>query len=128
MSMWAHFCSSSTNSLRNSPAACIPPYRPPMFAISAVDESNALRKWPGNGIGHIASPAIADASKMRVRKSASLLMIADVRWPIAITAAPVNVATSMSTSGFSSAARTSASARMSRPSASVLRTSTVRPP
>ena len=41
---------------------------------------------------------------------------------------PVRVATSRITSGFSSVARTRASARISRPSASVLRTSTVVPP
>ncbi len=41
---------------------------------------------------------------------------------------PVSVATSRMTSGFCSVARTSASARISRPSASVFWTSTVRPP
>ncbi len=50
------------------------------------------------------------------------------RSPSAVTQAPVRVATSTITSGSSSVARTSASARTSRPSASVLSTSTVLPP
>jgi hypothetical protein len=55
-------------------------------------------------------------------------MTAVVRAPSATSWAPVRVATSMTTSGVSSQARAMASARMSRPSASVLLTSTVFPP
>ncbi|CAM5480403.1 hypothetical protein STANM309S_05988 [Streptomyces tanashiensis] len=54
-------------------------------------------------------------------------MMPKVRLPSARTMAPVRVATSTIASGCSSEALVSASARTSRPSASVFRTSTVLP-
>ena len=55
-------------------------------------------------------------------------MMPVTRSPSATSQAPVRVATSSSTSGSDSVARTRPSASTSRPSASVLSTSTVRPP
>jgi hypothetical protein len=99
-----------------------------MFAMSATSESIDLRSSSGSGIGHIASPARPAAAATPSRTSSELDMIAEVRLPSATSCAPVSVAMSMTRSGLSSLARASASARISRPSASVLSTSTVLPP
>ena len=67
-------------------------------------ESSTGRSSLGSGIGHIASPAAAAASRTRVRKSSSLPMTAAVL-PRATTWAPVSVATSTIASGEVSLAR-----------------------
>ncbi|CAM5430530.1 hypothetical protein SBADM41S_06581 [Streptomyces badius] len=85
-----------------------------------------LRRSAGSGIGQEASPTSSAISWTDVRKASSLAMMPKVRLPSAITIAPVRVATSTIASGFSSEARVRASAR-TRPSASVLSTSTVLP-
>ena len=106
----------------------MPPYLSPMLAMSATVDSIEARSSTGSGIGHICSPAAPAAATIAARRSSSLDMTAEVRLPSATSWAPVSVATSMSTSGLSSQARTMPSARTSRPSASVLSTSTVVPP
>ncbi len=98
-----------------------------MLAMSAVGESMVLRSSAGSGIGQEDSPTSSAISWIDVRKASSLAMIPKVRSPRASTMAPVRVATSTIASGLSSEALVSASPRTRRPSASVLRTSTVLP-
>ncbi len=81
----------------------------------------------GSGRCHIDSPARWAASRTWPIQGSSLPIIPAIFIPRATTQAPVRVARSMTASGFSSAASDSPSARISRPSASVLRTSTVLP-
>ena len=81
----------------------------------------------GIGIGQTDSPA-SPATVQSASRISSVPMIAATLSPSATTMWPVSVATSRITSGLLSAAITSASAMISRPSASVLVTSTVVPP
>jgi hypothetical protein len=82
----------------------------------------------GIGSGHMFSPTLAAVACRASSSSGRFDMIPEVRVPSAITQAPVSVATSTSRSGLSSLAVVIASASTSRPSASVLSTSTVLPP
>ena len=87
----------------------------------------SARSSSGSGIAQAPSPAASAAATTSSRQAGSP-MAPIIRVPSATIWAPVSVDTSMSRSGSSSAARVIASARMSRPSASVSATSTVRPP
>ncbi len=92
-----------------------------------MGESMPLSSSAGSGSGQDCSPTSSAISCSEARKASSLAMIPNVRSPSATTIAPVRVATSTIASGFSSEARVIASASTSRPSASVLSTSTVLP-
>ena len=82
-----------------------------------------------SGIRHTVSPEAVPASASRCATPSWLAKKPPVHWPSATFIAPVSVATSTSTAGSSSAtAYAIASAITSRPSASVLLTSEVRPP
>ena len=117
------------NSRRNAAANSPPPQR----IQSCWARSATLLLWirssiaSGIGIGHWDSPAVSPAASTASTTSSEPIT-PPTRSPRASTMWPVRVATSRITSGFRSVARTSASARISRPSASVLSTSTVVPP
>ena len=98
-----------------------------MFLRSAISESRSFRYSWGSGSGHTDSPARSAALRTWSIQRSSLPMSPATLMPSATMQAPVSVARSMTASGFSSAASDSPSARMRRPSASVLRTSTVLP-
>ena len=80
----------------------------------------------GSGSCHASSPVSAAAARYSATASSSPMTPA-WRVPRAMVIAPVSVATSTITSGCSRLAATRPSARTSRPSASVLSTSTVVP-
>ena len=128
MSRWAHG-RPAVNSRRNAAAYSPPPQR----TQSCWARSAILLLWirssidSGIGIGHCDSPASTPAATIASTTS-WVPSTPPIRSPRASTMWPVSVATSRITSGFCSVARTSASARTSRPSASVLSTSTVLPP
>src|SRR5215211_2379194 len=98
-----------------------------MLRRSATSESSSLRYSFGSGSGHTGSPTASAAAWTCSFQPSRLPMRPAILSPSATMHAPVNVATSTTASGLSSAARASASARMRRPSASVLSTSTVLP-
>ena len=117
-----------TNSERKMPAVSIPPHWSPLWAMSAFGVSSAARRSCGSGMGHIGSPASVPIAATISRRESSLAITAATRLPSAIICAPVSVAMSMIASGWLSLARAMPSAMTIRPSASVLRTSTVVPP
>ncbi len=82
----------------------------------------------GSGSGHICSPARSAAAPTASRAWSDVDITPAMRSPRATMHAPVSVATSTMRSGSSSLARAMPSPSTRRPSASVLRTSTVRPP
>ncbi len=81
----------------------------------------------GNGNGHTCSPARSAAARTCSPQPSLLVIRPAIFSPNATTQAPVSVARSMIASGFASTASESPSARINRPSASVLSTSTVLP-
>ena len=114
------------NRRRKRPANSDPPERSPMFALimSAICESRLSSMNSGSGRAHASSPT--DSAAARYSATAASSPITPVwRMPSATMIAPVSVATSMMTSGFSRLAATSPSAMTRRPSASVFSTSTV---
>ena len=117
------------NSRRKAAANSPPPQR----IQSCWDRSAILLVWmrssiaSGIGMCQCASPAVSEAASTASTTSSEPITPATLS-PSATTMWPVSVATSRITSGFTSVARTSASPRISRPSASVLSTSTVVPP
>ena len=130
MSRCAQVVPSATNSRRNAAAYSAPPQASGLCwlrsAILVVRTLSCISS--GIGSGHICSPAPAAISGMRCSRSSSLLNTPDTFVPSATTQAPVKVATSTIRSGLTRLAVVIPSARTSRPSASVLRTSTVLPP
>ena len=86
-----------------------------------------MRYSVGSGRGQTGSPTASAAAWTCSFHASPFPMSPAILSPSATMHAPVSVATSTTASGLSSAARASASARMSRPSASVFSTSTVLP-
>ena len=122
-------CRRPRSASRKCAAMSAPPYRVvPTLRRSATSLSSWRRRWAGIGSGHTSSPAVSARRPHLVEQAGVGPMRPAVRLPRATSHAPVSVARSMMASGPSSLAFTSASARISRPSASVFITSTVVPP
>src|SRR5215475_672675 len=116
------------NGCRNS-AAVIAPGLAPALCASATSESIRLAYSSSSGSRHRLSPAACPAAISPAASSSSVANSPAVRRPSAVRTEPVSVAMSTNRSGRSrAAAYASASASTTRPSASVLRTSVVRPP
>ena len=94
---------------------------------SAVSLLSCSRYSSQSGSGQQRSPERVPAARSSSTRASSLPMTAAAWWPRAMTTAPVRVAQSTMAAGFMRAPQARASARMSRPSASVLMTSTVLP-
>ena len=82
-------------------------------------QSSILRYGSCIGSGHIRSPSCLFASHSRIPNSSSVLKNDGISGPIATRCAPIILAQSIIMSGPSSDPATSASARISRPSASL---------
>ena len=121
--------SPAVNSRRNAAANSPPPQRTQSCWARSATRLLWIRSsmLSGIGIGHCSSPAVSAAARTASTTSCEPITPATLS-PSATTMWPVSVATSMITSGFFSVASTSASPSTSRPSASVLSTSTVVPP
>src|SRR2546429_6955793 len=104
-----------------------PPYLPPVFFRSATGLLINSSISNGNGIRQTGSPAVRAAASSSSASASSLLNSPAVHGPKATMMAPVSVARSTTAAGFSSTAQASTSASTSRPSASVLSTSTLVP-
>ena len=128
MSTWAQG-RPAVNSRRNAPAKSPPPQRTQSCWARSATLEEVIRCFisSGIGIGQHASPAVSEAASTWATTS-SLPMTPATWSPSATTMWPVRVATSTMRSGSTSVARTSASPRTRRPSASVLKISTVVPP
>mmetsp|Transcript_3565 Transcript_3565/g.4277 ORF Transcript_3565/g.4277 Transcript_3565/m.4277 type:complete len:202 (-) Transcript_3565:437-1042(-) len=128
ISMWAKGFSLSTKFCKNRAAVMAPPYGVPRFEISAILLSSCSLYSFAIGILHILSPdTLEEASKSFARSSLSVHMPA-ICFPNEIIHAPVRVDNSMMLSHPTSlSAKTKASARVRRPSASVFLTSIVMP-
>ena len=92
-----------------------------------MSDFNNVRSSRGSGIGHTSSPTWAADATIWATASSVPIRPAYLS-PRAIRAAPVSVAASMMRSGLVALAACKPSAMTSRPSASVLRISTVLPP
>ena len=109
-----------TNSLKNKPAVMVPPAGPPILRISATVESSKRRYSFTNGSCQMGSSTRAAASS-NCEMSLSLVPKTPATFsPSATKQAPVRVAMLIMADGLSSAASESPSAKMRRPSASVL--------
>ena len=115
------------NCLRKTAAVIAPPALGPVFFISAMVDFSPSKYFSSRGIVQKFSPDCLEAFVTDSPITGSVLHNPPILSPRAMTQAPVRVArsTMASTSNFS--AKTRASARVSRPSASVLLTSMVLP-
>ena len=105
----------------------IAPASPPTFFKSAIGLFRSSRYSRTSGSCQSGSLAARPASMSFATSRSSLPITPAKSVPSAARHEPVSVARSITASGFSREARASASARTSRPSASVLSTSTVLP-
>mmetsp|Transcript_25948 Transcript_25948/g.86971 ORF Transcript_25948/g.86971 Transcript_25948/m.86971 type:complete len:200 (+) Transcript_25948:419-1018(+) len=131
MSTWAQGAF-STNSLRKSAAVMEPPARPPTFLRSAMGLFRSSAYSEARGMRQASSPVASAALARLPARPSSAAQTPAYLSPSAMMHAPVSVATStMASSGVAPSAvprrsaYTRASARVSRPSASVLITSMV---
>ena len=116
-----------TKCCRKSAALIAPPYRPPVFLRSATGLLISSSISGGSGMRQMGSPAVRAAACSSPASASSLLKSPVIHGPSATRMAPVRVARSITAAGFSSTAQASTSASTSRPSASVLSTSTLVP-
>ncbi len=104
-----------------------PPGRGPVFFMSAIPDFIPSKYFSSIGSRQIFSPALSAAVSNSLAKASSGVNKPAISSPKAITQAPVRVAKSTIASTPSLSANTKASARVKRPSASVLFTSIVLP-
>ena len=115
------------NSLMNIPPLMAAAARPPVFLMSATSLSRSSRYSWNSGICQRRSPEVRPHAIRRAARSSSLQNAPDMRFPSAVTHAPVRVARSTISSAPCAAAYPTASARVRRPSASVFPLSMVWP-